>query len=220
MFSRRQRAAVGAQVGDQRVGDRLAAADRDRPADGVCERRQHQPSTRGHHRRHLRNRVRCNTAEQSAGVLAGKRAPRGRALFDQPRCQSDRRRQVGRDRALVPEQQLEHAVVVFHQRSEQPPPRRAVVQLGAGAVQVVVADRGGPARQRVAVGDLGDLQRHTAGRQIELGEERRRQRQRVHRRADVVGPRRGIPGPGRCGLRRRASAGPRTPAPPDRPGRR
>ncbi len=112
-----------------------------RPADGMCERRHHEPGTRGHHRRHQRNRLRRNTTERA---------------FGQPRCQSDRRRrQVGRDRALVPEQQLEHAVVVF--------------------------------QQRVAVGDLGDLQRHTAGRQIELGEERRRQCQRMHRRADVVG---------------------------------
>ena len=94
------------------------------------------------------------------------------------------------------------------------------VKLGAGAVEVVIADRGGPARQRVGVGDLRHLQRHAAGRQIELGEERRRQRQRMHGRTDVVRH----PGELRvgagCARRRRGSAGPRTPAPKDRPWRR
>ena len=60
------------------------------------------------------------------------------------------------------------------------------VQLSAGAVEVVIADRGGTARQRVGVGDLRHLQRHPAGRQIELRQERRRQRQRMHGRTDVV----------------------------------
>jgi hypothetical protein len=59
-------------------------------------------------------------------------------------------------------------------------------QSGAGAFEILVGDRRRAARQRVGVGDLRYRQPDPAGRQVELGEERRRQRQRVDGRADVV----------------------------------
>ena len=128
--------------------------------------------------------------------------------------------QVGRDRALVPEQHLEHAVVVFHQRRPSSRrhghrrPTRHTCGPGRGSRSRPAAPAAGCRRR-----SRGPAASHR-GRQIELGEKRRRQCQRMHRRADVVGRLVGVPGPGRCGLRRRAWVGPRTPAPPDRPGRR
>ena len=60
------------------------------------------------------------------------------------------------------------------------------MQIGAGAVQVVVGQGGRAAGQWVGIRDLGHRQTYAAGGEVELSEERRSQRQRVDRRADVV----------------------------------
>ena len=72
------------------------------------------------------------------------------------------------------------------ERTEQPPPGRAVVEFVARAVQRSVGDRGGPVRQGVRVGHLGGDQVDTAGGEVELGEERRGHPEGVDGRADVV----------------------------------
>jgi hypothetical protein len=75
---------VREKVGDQRIGNGLRAADGDRPPHGVAERREHQPCTRGHQRRHLRNRVRGNTTEQRLGIGTLEHPPQRGALLEQP----------------------------------------------------------------------------------------------------------------------------------------
>ena len=186
LLAARQRAAVCTKVGDERVGDGLTAADGYRPADGMCQRGQHQPRTGGHQRRHLRNRVCGNTGEQRAGVDAIQRPPGRRALLEDPPHHSDGGDRIGRNRTLVAEQQFEHGIVAFNKRAQQMTPRVTVGQLCAGAVDVVVAHGGGPARQRIGIGNLWHLQRDAAGGQIELREKRRRQPQGVDGRTDVV----------------------------------
>jgi hypothetical protein len=79
---------------------------------------------------------------------------------------------IGGNRTLVAEQQFEDRAVAFDEGAQQTTPRLTVAQLRAGAVQIVVADWGGLAGQGIGVRDLRHLQRHAAGRQVELGEKR------------------------------------------------
>ena len=130
--------------------------------------------------------MRANAGEQRAGVLAAKQTPRRAALGQHPQPGSHRGQQIRWQRTLVAEEEAQHPVDVFGQRTEEPSPRRAVVKLGAGAFQRAVRHRGGPVRQWVGVRHLGSHQVHPARRQIELGEKRRGHPERVHRRADVV----------------------------------
>jgi hypothetical protein len=103
---------------------------------------------------------------------------------------------------FVAQQQGHHVVGTLDQRAEQAFEGRAVLEFGAGAVQVAVGDDRGAPRQRVGVRDRGHRQLDAAGGQVEFFEERRRQRQRVHGRADVVQDSRRI----------WVGCGPRTPA--------
>lgn len=128
--------------------------------------------------------------------------PRPAALGQQAWRHTQCGRDARRKRALVAEQQPDDAVAVRGQRTEQAAPRVAVFELGAGAIDVAVADRGGSSRERVAVGHLGLGELHTAAWKIERGEERRSQRQRVHGGADVVGD------PGELGVRQRSRTTP------------
>lgn len=70
-----QLAAARAQIGDQRVGNHLAAADRDGPADPMGQGGQHQPRAGRHQRRQRRNSVGSNAGEQCAGIFASESAP-------------------------------------------------------------------------------------------------------------------------------------------------
>jgi hypothetical protein len=127
-----------------------------------------------------------NAGEQRSGVGPHQRAPGGRALGEEAQSHLDGGDRIGGYRTLVAEQQLEHGVVAFDERPQQAAPRLAIAQLGAGAVQIVVADRCGPTGQRVGVRDLRHLQRDPAGGQVEVGEKWRGQCQRMHSRTDVV----------------------------------
>ena len=131
----------------------------------VCaERRQHQPRPRRHQRRHLRNRVCGNAGEQRAGVLAAQQAPRRGALLAAAAARRGPR-WAGRAGSTA----CRRGTARARRRggaTSGPSSRRqdvAVVEFGAGARQVAVADRGRPVRQRVGVGDVRHRQLHAAG---------------------------------------------------------
>ena len=69
-------------------------------------------------------------------------------------------------------EQADHVVGVAHQRAQQAAPRGAVLQAGAGALEILVCDRRGPPLQWVGVGDLRHRQPDAARSEVELGEER------------------------------------------------
>ncbi len=96
------------------------------------------------------------------------------------------RRQRAWHRTLVAEQQSHHGIGALDQWAQQAAPRRTALQLGTGSLEIAVGDCRGPTRQRVGIGDLRHGQLHPACGQIERREKRRRQRQRVNRRAHVV----------------------------------
>lgn len=180
-------APVRPQVGDQRIGDRLAAAHRNRPTRGMGQRGQQQTRAGRDDRRHRRNRVRGNAGEQRPGVLAAQRRPQRGALLENPQAEQCRGGDARRQRASVPEEQSYDICAAFHQRAEQTPPGITLIEAITGALEVPIGDRGAAPRQRVGVGDVGDHQLDPARPQVEIGEERRGQRQGVNGRADVVG---------------------------------
>src|SRR5262249_24673832 len=80
------------------------------------------------------------------------------------------------------ENETDHVFAIGGQRTEQPAPGISVVEFGARALDVAVADRRRAVRQGAGVGDLGDRQLHPAGLQVVGREERRRQPPRADRR--------------------------------------
>jgi D-3-phosphoglycerate dehydrogenase / 2-oxoglutarate reductase len=147
--------------------------------------------------------MRGNTTEQRLGIIAAQHPPGRGALLQQSQPGADRGGDIAWNGPLVAEEEVQHAVEVVAQWSQQRAPRRAVIEFGTGAVQVQVADRRRTAGQWIGIRDVGGHQLHAARRKVELREERRRHPQRVHRRTDVVHDAR-ILGIGRCP---RASAG-------------
>ena len=81
-------AAQRAQVGRHRLGDRLRAAARDRPADGVAERQQHEREGRRGRTVERAHRVRAHPGEERCGRRRARNAARARGR--PPRASPDR----------------------------------------------------------------------------------------------------------------------------------
>ena len=113
-----------------------------------------------------------NAGKQRPGVFSAQNSPRRGALLDHPPGQVHGGRQVGGKRTLVADKQTDHIARIRDQRAKQVLPVRAVLQTGAGAVQVVVSQSGPTSRQRVGVGNLRNCQPHAAGGEVEFGEKR------------------------------------------------
>ena len=213
-------AAVSAQVGDQRVRDGLAAADRDGPADGMCERGQHQSGTGGDERRHPRDGMCGNAGEQRAGIFAGELAPQRGALLEHVAGDERRGDRIARNRTLVAEEKVRR-----HRRQSVAagPTVGATNRRGAAPR---TCGRGRGIRPPSACPEAGWRRRRPAPSASHRGlADRTRRRTAMPVPADAQPSRcrgkhrrtRGRPG---CARRLPTSAGPRRPAPTGRRGHR
>ncbi len=180
-------AAVGEEVCGERVDDRLAAADGDRPAAGVGVGAERQGCRRRREARHGPDRVRGHPAQHRRGdVLTEPEVPGGAPLLERPQAElGDRDRMPGHLQQLAAGE-LRHAVGVRGERAHERAPRRSVAaERVGGAVDVAVGDAGAAVVEGVRVGDLRHHQLDPAF-EAEGAEEPRGERHRVDRRADVM----------------------------------
>ncbi len=88
------------------------------PADGVCERRQHQPGTGGDERRHPVDGMCGNAGEQRAGIFAGELAPQRGALLEHVASDERRGDRIAWNRTLVAEEKVDDTGVTVGERAQ------------------------------------------------------------------------------------------------------
>jgi hypothetical protein len=106
-------------MGRERVRDPLCTASRNRPADGVRGRAEHQPEGRGRRVVEGQHPVRGDAGEQPAGLCAGEPAARETLSRSQGLQPEARHRQRVPWPAQRREDRGEHARPVAHDRSDQ-----------------------------------------------------------------------------------------------------
>ena len=180
-------AAERAQVRGERVRDSLRAAARERPADGMAEQPEHEAEGRARRAVEPQHRVGREAREEAARLLAAKGHPgERRRRRSGPHAEAGERDRV-RGNVERPEEVLEQRLGIAGERCEESPPASVVLaQRRHLRVRRALEQRCGPVveRMRERRGRLDPLD--AVLRERQRAEERRRDAERVDRRADVV----------------------------------
>ncbi len=186
--------AVGLEIGDEVVDDRLGSAYGGGPAARMGDGREHRGRGRGAHGRQPADRVRGDTGEQGLGGFVGERNVPGRTgLAQQSETEFHDVRDAGNvaqglgNGTFVTEGEPDRVIDTLEERGEESPPfgsrlAEAVDRL----VEIVEGQRGGLPIEGLGVGDLGGGESEAASAQIEVDEEGTGDGQWVDGRADVV----------------------------------
>ena len=180
-------AAERAEVRRHRVGERLRSAARDRPADGMCGDEQAERIARGRQKLERDETVRGQSGEHRARSLVDEHASRepGRGLH---RVSAEARHQQRMAHAERSEQRVHQIVGALDERLGQ----RAIASRVARAESVAgLGDRAANDDRGAVVERMRERRRRMNELEPMFGErqrakERRRERERVDRGADVV----------------------------------